>query len=250
MDFDSGMRGYTPRDYAAFPEFSTFGSVENFHTAIPRSEWWELYQLKNDAKSSAADRHRKNCKVISQGSFPFCWAYAAGNAVMNVQSMSLDHPRLLNPHSTACWRTNYQKRGGFGSEACKAVSEYGVASYEKWPKYSMDRSLKEDGFVKADAAKNALTEFVEFPREGMSDLMISMLLLGYPVVVCFNWWRHAVLAVDCRFASQRDSLNGKFELEICNSWGTRWENGGYGWLTGSKARPDEALACIDVKVRS
>jgi hypothetical protein len=250
MNLDAGMTGYTPRDYQDVPEFSVFDSVESFHKPIPRSEWWELYRLNNEAKSSPADRHRRSCKILNQGSFPFCWAYSAGNAVMNVQAMSLDNPRLLNPHSTACWRTNYKKRGGYGAEACKAVSDFGVASYETWPKYSMDRKLRSDGFVKADAAKNKLTEFKELPRESVVDYLVSMILLGYPVVVCFNWWRHAVLGVDVRFKDKQATLDGNYDLLVANSWGTRWEDKGYGWLSKSKAKPDEALVCVDVKVRS
>tara|TARA_R100001129_G_scaffold114327_1_gene78999 strand:- start:1961 stop:2710 length:750 start_codon:yes stop_codon:yes gene_type:complete len=248
MDFEFGFTGYEPRDYQEVPFGSVFDSAEYQIELLDRKHWWELWRESEAAESTPAHRHKKHCQIFSQGAFPFCWGWAASNAVMNLQSLRLDQPRLLNGHSTACWRTGYKKRGGYGAEACKAVSDFGVAEFDLWPEYSMNKKLAKSRKVLENAAKNKLVSFYELPRP-TGDWVVSSLLQGYPVVSCFSWWRHAVLAVGLRFKSQQAAERGEYELLVANSWGERWGDGGYGWLTGSKRFPTEALVATDLRLR-
>ncbi len=248
-DWDRGQKGYISRDYEDVPEFSVFADYSNEFAVIPRSQWWERYQEQKEAKSSALDRHQRNCEVYNQGSLPYCWQYACVAAMANVMSRDLDHVPDLNPHSTACIVKNYAKRGGFGAEGCKGLVEHGCATKAFWPGYSMDRNLKSDRSVKLNMQRNRMVEFREISREGIWDSLVSALLNGHPTAVGYNWWRHEVCALGASFESERDAKAGKAKITFVNSWGKRYGNQGYGELTGSKAVPFEATACVQIKVR-
>jgi hypothetical protein len=110
---------------------------------------------------------------------------------------------------------------------------------------------------------------MDLDPSNMISQLVTCQILGIPVVSDFNWWGHSVCSLDAVDGStQRDVTRGEsgkllslqefdriWDMDgetggignnIWNSWGDSYGTQGIGLLTGSKAKPDNAVACLTI----
>jgi hypothetical protein len=111
--------------------------------------------------------------------------------------------------------------------------------------------------------------WMDLDPSNMISQLVTCQILGIPVVSDFNWWGHSVCSLDAVDGStQRDVTRGEsgkllslqefdriWDMDgetggignnIWNSWGDSYGTQGIGLLTGSKAKPDNAVACLTI----
>ncbi len=237
------IKGYTPRDYEQFPEFCAFQEFSG--TIYPRKDWRELIELQKENESSPFHVHKNNnIQVLNQRSTPYCWMYGTVACVLNrAAAQGIQPVPDLNAQATAAMGKRYRKNGGFGIEACKYIEKYGIPTCDVWPEHNFNKSYEGKPEVKESAKLHKIVTFEELPRNNFDAVMSALLcpVDPVPVTLAFNWWRHLVCGL-------RGVYNGReFGLGFVNSWGTKYKDGGFSEVFGSRAVPFEAVAVRSIK---
>jgi len=237
--------GYIPRDFDSEPFGSTLPKFTG--KVYSMKELRELSAMHEKNQSSPLHWHKDTVKIKSQKSTNFCWMFGTVTGV-EAQYGKQGHTNLgLSPASTACMTLNFQNKGGWGSWACRGINDYGIATYDKWPNVSFDRSLPNRWDVKANMEQHDLHDFEDLGRENFM-AVASALLDEHDPAPCtggFTWWGHLVLLLHVGFDKE-----GKPYTVFANSWGASWGEQGYGTLTGDKMVPYESIRIGNVKPRS
>lgn len=222
---------------ASLPRKVPFGALpfarEAALTRLPLSEIKDrAAQLKRD-KMRISDRIREaGLKPLDQNGTNFCWANGPVNTVRVALMMANQPPVDLSPASVACQINGFRNQGGWGTEAMKWIAEHGVVPAAKWPANAINRQYLTEA-AKAEAMNFRITEWDDLPARDL-ELLWTYLVNGFPVAIGLNWWRHEVTACDY------DPDDGT--TLIWNSWGPDWGDDGFGKLSESRARPDDACA--------
>ena len=223
-------------------------SAEYRGKVYPRKDWDELARLQELNHTSPLHAHKGRVGIMNQRSTNYCWCFGtvAGVATQYAKTGITPVPKF-SAASTACQIKNFANEGGWGDEAVAGIREYGIATLDTWPNVSFDRSLPKSPKVRADSFLHNVVDFSDLGRDCF-DVMISSLLDPISPAPCtggYSWWGHLVLCL------QAVKVDGDWGVVIANSWGTNWGNdGGYGILLGSKARPTESIRISSVKPRS
>jgi hypothetical protein len=172
---------------------------------IPRNEWAEY------ARNISLRPHVH--EVLDQDGVGSCATEATAGAIMIARSMhGLEHV-TLNPWFIYYKTSGGRDRGSSIDENLAFAREHGCAPESVW---SRDKGWRTRPSEEAyEAAKQFRIE--EFYDITSIDEMVSCLLAGYPVVYGSNG--HAV----CKVAHLDESKG----LDL-NSWGTGWEDDGFG----------------------
>lgn len=238
--------GYVPRDFDKEP----IGlNIPKFTGKVyDRAEWPELIKMHEKNKSRPLDWHLDGVKIKDQKNTNFCWAFGTVSGIETQYAKAGHNDLGLSPASTACLIHNFKNEGGWGTWACKGVNDYGIATYDKWPNVSFDRTLPHRWDVRANMEQHDLHDFEDLGRENL-DAVVSVLLDEHnpaPVTGGFMWWGHLVLLLGVVEVG-----DGEYGIVFANSWGADWgDSDGYGVLTGSKMIPYEAVRVGAVKPRS
>lgn len=226
-------RGLLPRDYSREP----FGSVGvPFDLpVIPRSEWPALIEQQEQNKSRMSDLVRHySVPPLNQGQTNYCWINAP---VMCLQLTFLREGLgfvRLSPASAGGPIKGFRNVGGWGTEGLQWLVEHGCCPVDAWPANAIDRRYYTEENKKL-ALDYRVHEWVELRPRSFDELATAM-LLGFPVAVGYNWWRHEVTALDLVMLG-RD----RFGCRIYNSWGEGYGEKGMAVLEESKATPDDAV---------
>jgi len=214
---------------------------------IPRSEWSERIREMEATKSRLSDiRDRGDAgnriRSLNQNGQGYCWAYATVSAMILLRAKAgLPHVRL-SAHAIGCKVKNFRDEGGWGALSLEFAMKYGCPSVGAWPEQSMSRA-NDRPEAWEDAAKYKPDEgFVDlaspvYDRNLTFDQTMTLLLNRIPVVCDFDFWSHAVCAVD-----PVETSPGRFGIRIWNSWGDSWGAAGMGVLEGTRAIPSNAVA--------
>lgn len=236
IDGEVRFRGYEQRDYSKEP----YGSATPYAVPmtipnIPESEWPDRIEQIHKDKALVSERaKRSGIKVYNQGSTNYCWANGTLKAFEITRVLQgLDHIPL-SPASIAAPITGFRNVGGWGTQALKYLGDHGACPTAVWGNNSIDRRLDNAETKKArEPFRNTMWFDVE---PGVLAPTMTLLLLGMPVAVAYNYWRHLVLALDpIRFE------DGTYGFGCWNSWGENYGDKGYFVLKGSKAVPSEAV---------
>ena len=231
------LKGYNERDYGAAP-LGSFGDEFPRELYIDSSEWRDRIEFLD--KNKAQCKHHKELAgfdSLNQGSTNYCWINAPIQACHYVRAMQgLPHVPL-SPASVGAKIKNFQNVGGWGSQGLDYLKKYGAVPQSMWPANAIDRRY-DTGENNAIRSQYKVTEFYELAVRSFHAL-VSCLLLGWPVAIGLNWWRHEVLA--CMALIRGSDPEADTVIDIDNSWGTSWGDNGHGILTRSKATPDEAV---------
>jgi len=238
-DYDSNHnKGYNPRDYGAAP-LGTFSEEIPREFYIPSSEWRDRIEFLDKHKAQCVDyKNLGGFKSLNQGSTNYCWINAPIQACHYVRIMQgLEHIPL-SPASVGAKIKKFKNVGGWGSQGLEYLHKYGAVPQSMWPANAIDRryDTEENNEIRS---KYRVPEFYELPARSFHAL-VSCLLLGWPVPIGLNWWRHEVLA--CKVLIRGEDPESDTVIEIDNSWGTSWGDNGHGILTRDKATPDDAVA--------
>lgn len=225
---------------------------------IPPEEYDERIEEMERTKTTISHlcRHAKlPCK--DQGRTNYCWINAPVHQIEIVRVVQGQPMVILSPASAGAPIKNFRNVGGWGTEGMRFLAEKGCCPVEKWPANAIDRR-----YYTEENRQLAL----QYRAEGWEELrprsvpeLFTCLLNRKPVGVGYNWWAHEVTA--CAVVILPRSLrpkrpfskephvveafealgDGKYALEIRNSWSMSWGDEGFGLLEGSRLIPDDAV---------
>ena len=232
VDGEQKSRGWIPHQepYGSKPYATPF----NLPT-IPRSEWpARIAELERNEASLQHLIDHAGLPVKDQARTNYCWINNVAHG-LEINRLVMGLPKvLLSPASAGGPITGFRNVGGWSTPGLKWVAEKGLVPVDRWPANAIDRR-----YYTAENQQIALqyrfTEWWEL-RPRNFDQVATCLLLGVPVLVGLNWWRHAVTYI------KLVQHGGGFGVLINNSWGTRWGENGRAVLSESKATPDDAIA--------
>ena len=249
VDGQMMSKGLVERDYTKNPVgcYSSAPAWSPDAPTIPRSEWSDRIKEMERTKSRLSD-----LRMIGNGGRPipsldqngqgYCWAYSTTAAMMMLRlKQGLPYVRL-SAHAVGCKVKGFRDQGGWSAQSLDFITKHGVPSVEFWAEKSMSRSHDNERTWE-NAARHKPTEgWVElsapiYDRDLTFDQVMTCLLSRIPVPSDFNWWGHAVVALD-----PVEVERGSFGIRIWNSWRDSWGTLGMGVLRGSKAIPDNAVA--------
>jgi hypothetical protein len=240
IDGDVRFRGYKPRDWNAEPYGSSGVAVPMSMPLIPRTEWVERIRDINKAKGLLSQR-RKQAGIgpFNQQNTNFCWGNGVLKCFQILRMLQGEDFVDLSPASICCMITNFQNVGGWGTQFLKYLNLKGAVPAQFWPHNAINRKYN-TAETMAMRAKFRVPDGGWYdidPRQSF-DATMTLVLLGIPVAVAYNWWGHLVLAEDPIV-----DKDGRFGLGELNSWGPWGENGdGTFVLMEGKGTPSEAVA--------
>lgn len=241
-------KGYIPRDYESCPEGSQFefSNVKN----LPRSEWKQRIDFLNEIEAMPYHWHRKQGPsfVMNQRKSNYCWCYGVCAAIKNCYAVQGIGAIKLNAFAVAYRGKKGKNRGGWGAEAVKYISEWGIPETHAIPEFK--KTLRWDRLVQANARQNKIVEFTEVGKNNFDGLVSN--LIGddpAPCSVGYDWWGHLVCALGVAY-----DRRGNYGIIFVNSWGSKYGSGslsgGYGIIWGEKkATAYESIAVRNVKAR-
>ncbi|MGD9635705.1 MAG: hypothetical protein AB7G28_26345 [Pirellulales bacterium] len=237
-------RGLVARDYAANP-IGSYGAARPFpaELLIPRSEWRDrLEQQKRDRARLIDVRNRgkdgEPIPALDQDGKGYCWAHSSVSACLLARAAQGEPWVDLSAFAVACIIKGYRDQGGWGSQSLDFIATRGVPTSEFWPQQSMSRA-NDNPRTWENAKLHRFTEWYDLESRNL-DQFVSACLLGWPIVSDFNWWGHSVCTMCLETVGDKVA---DLSTWILNSWSNGWSQHGAGILKGSKALPDDALAC-------
>ena len=220
-----------PQQYGVLPRFVKYGSDEALQRGmkpvgdypdmlIPEDEWKERIAEAREQKTMPIHRFEAaNVIGKNQASTNFCWAYGITSTVEDMRMAEGQPYRRLAP-ATLGWLVNWQNGGSYLSETIRD----GVYN---------ERTFKADW--KVDALRHKPSQWFDTDRSSdrlMVRHCVSLLLIGVPLYIAYNWWSHALMMAGIEWD----------ESQLYNLKWIAWNSHDDGRieLTGSRGVPDEA----------
>lgn len=202
---------------------------------IPRTEWNDRIEEMTRTQSRITDL----CKSVglgirSQARTNYCWIFAPVRAMEIQRVIQGQKPIELSPASAGAKITGYRNVGGWPTKGIQFLEQDGCATVQTWPATAIDRRY-DTSQSNQERNRYKVDEWWELGRMNFDQLMTA-LLLHHPTAIALMWWRHAVCAVNPVVIGRNT-----FGVEIDNSWGASWSNGGRGIIEESKARADQQV---------
>jgi hypothetical protein len=218
--------------------YGQMASAPPFPRELVMSKDEQLDRIKDLDRSSGSTRLSK--RIITAGlpcpdqaSTNYCWINAPTHCVEIMRLLHNLPMQILSPASAGARIKNFRNVGGWGEEGLQFIVENGLCPVELWPANAIDR--KYDTPANREAAKKfRVTEWWELVPRDM-DQLVSVLLMGFPVAVGYNWWGHEVTAIEPVI------IDGQICIRIRNSWGMSWGDKGFSILQGKKMFADDAV---------
>jgi len=197
---------------------------------LPESQWDqridELEQSRSTLRNLCDDM---GMSVLDQKSTNYCWVFGPSQCARIVRLQETGRIFDYSPASAGARIKNYKNVGGWGREAIEWFRVNGLNFQSDWPPTEINKRYE----TPENVAKAKLHLVLEYWYLDTFEQMASVILSGFPCSPGYNWWSHQVCGVGI--------IKGNHDLLIANSWGTGWSDNGYGILSGSKKRPDDAV---------
>lgn len=234
----------TPRPVNA----DTSGYARKFKSAfsvIPRNEWSARIKELEQRKMRCSDYC--DFKAYDQDGIPYCWCFGPTQAAANFRRKQ-GHPfKQLSAASVGSIASGFRVRGGWEGEALEVLQARGATTVDKWPENKVSRQYDTDENRKY-AENYKVTEAIDCDS---FDEFMTMLLLGLPCPVAYNWWRHVVYLAD-----PVEIESGSYGVRLRNSWSDGWgaknEKGFGGFAVGREGKytPSSGFAIRQVTAYS
>lgn len=239
-ELDGGMKGCIPRDYGEMP-VRAYGAVDM--PVLPMDE------IKTRAANMAASQSRLSdiriaagWKNLDQNGDGFCWQYGPAHALMVLRAVQNLPPVRLAAHCPAAIDKGGRNQGGWGARGMENLMTLGAPLIGTYPEHS--RNLRDvTEAVKAEALKYRITEgwfdaaAPVYNRDLSWQQVLTLLVCRVPVVGDFDWWGHCVCLLDAVVMP-----DGSMGVRVQNSWLNWGDQWGMAVLSGSRARPNNAVA--------
>ena len=201
---------------------------------IPESEWKERIAEAN-AERTMPYHHWQDagCVKKSQNGYGYCWAYGLTSAVEMGRLGEAQPYTRLAPNSLG-WLVNWRNAGYYCDRAIAGAKERGIASLEKAG--GSDGVFNHSKFAsdwEEDAKNYRPSEWFDTggSQAEMARQCVSILLIGLPIYIAYNWWGHALMAGGIEYD---ESCLYNIRWLILNSHGDGWIK-----LEGNRGVPDE-----------
>lgn len=228
--------GGEPRILSATPrpaDADTSGYASPFgdhFKVIPRNQWSARIKELEEKKARCSDYC--DFPAYDQDGIPYCWNFGPVQAMHNKRRMQgLKTPVALSPASVGGPVTGYRSRGGWEGEALEYLASHGATTVDKWPQAAIS-SKYATAEVEADRANYKATEW--YDCDGF-DEFATMLLLGFPCPVAYNFWSHVVYLCDL-VEIEAGSFGVRFRNSWHDSWGAKNELGFGGFAVGREGK--------------
>jgi hypothetical protein len=231
-------KGLVERDFQAAPAGSYAGLPEFPRSMlIPRSEWRErCEQLERTGSLVTQKLRRLNIPPKDQNGTSWCWGNCVVGAMETARALAGLPYVSFSPASVCGPVKGYRNVGGWMAEAAEYIIPNGVATTAVWPDNANNRSY-DNAETREVRKAHKIQVAYDLPNKNF-DAMFSCLLLGKTCPIGLLWWGHAIEAVDPLYTPSG------FAVRIRNSWGARWEDGGYGILSEDRCTPDDGLVIL------
>lgn len=198
-------------------------------SVIPKSEWSARIKEMEERKRRCSDYC--DFRAYDQDGLPYCWCFGPTQAAANFRRKQ-GHPFVqLSAASVGSIASGFRIRGGWEGEALEVLQARGAASVDKWPENTVKSSL-DNADTRAQAENFKVVNSVECNNDNE---FMTMLLLGFPCPVSYNWWSHVVYLAD-----PVEIEAGSFGYRLRNSWSDSWgaknEKGFGGFAVGRMGR--------------
>jgi len=195
------------------PRFKVYGTVDET-PIIPRSEWVEC-----------SLRH-KAWDVVNQADQNSCCPSATRGAVEILREINGLSRIKLSQGSLYSQISGGRDAGANISDALEAMMDVGMTPISVIDEYDW-RGKNYPTNWKTEAKKYRILEAFDCPT---FDAVASAVQRSMPVVFGVYWGSggHAITAIGLK------QVNGIWYLKILNSWGSDWEDQGFGDLSESK----------------
>ena len=178
---------------------------------IPRSEWPDRIKEMEDRKTRNSDYC--DFKAYDQDGLPYCWCFGPTQAAANFRRKMRLPFAQLSAASVGSIASGFSIRGGWEGEALEVLHKRGAATVANWPECQVKRSL-DNATTQGEAEHYRALEWTECET---FDEFMTMLLLGFPCPVSYNWWSHVVYLADPVMIEA-----GSFGVRGRNSWSDDW----------------------------
>ena len=193
---DRKSRGLLRRDWGPDP-FGTLPFAARFPSdiAIPENEWVDRISELESGKRRLTDLcDQAGLTVLDQDGTNYCWINAPVHCVEVIRVVAGQQAVRLSPASCGAPIKNYRNVGGWGTEGLKYIVSDGIVPQSSWPANAISRQY-ENGETRAMRAAYKVTEWWDLQPRNLKEL-ITLLLLGIPVALGYNWWSHEVTGMD------------------------------------------------------
>lgn len=194
-------------------------------SVIPKSEWSARIKEMEERKRRCSDYC--DFKAYDQDGLPYCWCFGPTQAAANFRRKQ-GHPFIqLSAASVGSIASGFRIRGGWEGEALDVLKSRGAAPVKDWPENSVNRQYDNDTSRK-DAENLKVLESIECNSD---EEFMTMLLLGFPCPVSYNWWSHVVYLAD-PVEIESDSFGYRIRNSWSDSYGAKNDLGFGGFLVG------------------
>lgn len=196
---------------------------------IPRSEWSARIKEREERKARCSDYC--DFKAYDQNGIPYCWTFGPVQAGANLRRMMGLPFKQLSATSVGAIAAGFRIRGGWEGEALEVFQDRGATTVDKWPENKVSRQY--DTAENREYATNyKATSAID--ANGFDEFM-TLLLLGIPCPVAYNWWRHVVYLCD-PVEIEPNSFGVRLRNSWSDSWGAKNELGFGGFAVGREGK--------------
>ena len=240
-----GPRGLIPRDYRSVGHGSLPCAAPMDMPVFSRKEIVGRVRQREVVGSTLRQLCRESgLSPKNQGQTNLCWSNSSVHAA-EVFRVAQGQPVVsLSAASVAAPITGYADVGAWPTQSLQYMVDHGAVPESLWP--NNDVTTKRWSTPQANATRERFRirewyDAIDGDRMDAEERFLraaTLLVLGFPCSVAYNWMRHAITLIDVIIQPGTTDQLGFF----AHNSGYGRDANGFMTLVGSRAVPDECLA--------
>lgn len=191
---------------------------------IPRAEWPERIAEQKAARRRVSDF--QNFPPHDQDGLPSCWRNGVAHAGTTCRVIN-GLPYVELSSNSLCPEISYRS-GGYEGDAAEYFAKHGAVSVDLWP--NNDTNRKSGPEIEANRRQHLAIEM--YYLEGDAELRFAQYataaLLGFPMALAFDRWRHVISGGDLKQLGK--NLFGGLNRNNWGPWGDANDHGQRGYV--------------------